>query len=161
MAFGNKVTELSQVSVGVYGYIVRADTTSILAYDIKGVQAQSTTSDTGDPVDTNTELTTLMALVNDDGCPDLAFSFTPGEVYIFFNLTTYPYVDDTRFALIYERNPLKMTEADSIVDIDDSDMELFMAYAIKHACTLQNEPIPYLITETIRIKEQEIRNANS
>lgn len=161
MAFGNKVTDLDQISVGAYGYIVRADTTSILAYDVLGLQAQSTTSDTGTPTETNLELAALMALVNDSECDDLAYSFTPGEVYLFFKISVYPYVDDTRFALIYERNPLKMTSSNSIVDIDDSDMELFMAYAIKHACVLQNEPVPYSIGETIRTKELEIRNGNS
>ena len=161
MAFGNKVTELTQIAIGTTGYVVRIDTTSLIAYSITGVQAQASASDTPEPVTSEVSLNVLMSYLNDTDGPDLAFYYGYGEVYIYFNTTTFPYVDTTRFILIGKRNPLKATSGTDKLDIADKDLELFMAYAIKYAAILSNEPIPYSIEKIIREKELEIENANS
>lgn len=159
--FGNKVTDVDVFAEGSNGYVIRVDTTSILAYSITGIQAQIGPSDTPEPVTEETTLPELLSFLNDGDSVDLAFNYGYGEVYIFFKASIFPYVDTTRFILIGKRNPLKLASFNSKLDIADKDIELFLAYAIRTASLLARESVPFQIEKTIKAKEQEIRNANS
>jgi len=161
MAWGNSVTELNQIGVGTVGYAIRVDTTSLLAYKITGVQAQSSASDTPAPATEEVDLMDLMAYLNDTSAPDLAFNYGFGEVHIFFKTSVFAYDAATRFSLFGKRNPIKVATLGDKLDIADRDVELFLAYAIKHAALMTGNPIPFQVEKTIRQKELEITNANS
>ena len=159
--FGNRVTDIDKFAEGTAGYILRVDTTTVLAYTITGVQAQVSATDTPVPIDTEDELSTILGYLNNSSAPDLAFNYSYGEVYIFFKTSVFPYVDDTRFIIIGRRNPLKLTSFNDKLDIADKDIDLFLAYAIRTASLLAREAVPFQIEKIIKAKEQEIKNANS
>lgn len=161
MAFGNKVTELSQIAVGTVGYVVRADTTSLLAYSITAVQVQADPADTPAPVTEENSLDTLLGYVNDTEAPDAAFNYGYGEVHIFLKASVYAYITTTRFVLIGKRNPIKITDLEDKLDIPDKDMELFLSYCLKYGALLTGNQVPYTVDKTIREKELEITNANT
>ena len=159
MAFGNAVTDVSQTSIGTYGYTVRIDTTTILAYRIKFVQAQDESgTELGTPSDDSVILKTLQTYLEQSSCPDIAFNYAHGVCTVFFKTTVWPYADNTRFALFGQRNALAMIETDDKADFPDSEMELFIAYAIREASILNNKPVPSDISRTIMRREYEILN---
>jgi hypothetical protein len=159
--FGTSVIGITQMAVGTYGYVIRIDTTALRSYDITGVQAQSSAIFTPAPTMTEVSLDILMSYLEDSECPDLAYHYGYGEVYIFFKTTVFAYATDTRFALIGKRNPIKLTSLDDNLDIADKDLDLFVAYVLKYAAILSRQAVPFEIEKTIKQKEQEIKNANS
>ena len=99
MAFGAMVTDFAQAAVGSAGYTIKVSLINDLLVSVDAVQAQASASSTPAPVTDETIITTLLGYLNSDDAPDLAYYFSEGEITIFFNSTTFDYVDDTRFAI--------------------------------------------------------------
>jgi len=155
--FGNKITDLSQVSVGATGYTVRIDTTKILAYVIEYVQGIDSGGDLGDPSGGSQDLKVIQTYCNADDPPDIAFNYAYGLCTVFLKTSVYPYIDTTRIALFGKRTALKMETANDNADFPDTDWELFVGYAIRTAAIMKNRPIPTDISQLIRNREQMIR----
>lgn len=84
MAFGADISTLTRYTVGIYGYIVKINTASLLAYLITAVQAQASETSTPEPVTEDVSLDTLQGYVNSEDCPNLAFAIGDGECWVFF-----------------------------------------------------------------------------
>jgi hypothetical protein len=84
MAFGNKVTDFPQFAIGIGGYIIKVQTTDILASVIDHVQAQDDSKDTQVVAADETDIVTLHNLLDNLVPPHLAFNNKEGEVSIFF-----------------------------------------------------------------------------
>jgi len=160
MAFGNSVTDFSQISIGTVGYTIRIDTTGLRAFRVRFVQAQASASDTPSPVTSEVALETIQEYLNSNVAPDLAFNFGYGEVTVFFKISVFPYTTNTRIALFGERNPVAMVQPDDKADFADQDLELFTNYVLKHAYILQKIPVPGNIERRIRELENDIKANN-
>jgi len=161
MAFGNSIIDVSQASVGTYGYTIKVDCTGLYAYTITFVQAQDDSGATpilSAPSGDSVSLKTLQEYQEDSSCPDIAFNWSQGLCTIFFKTTVYPYSADYRFALFGYRNSLKFYSSNDRADFPDGDMELFIAYVIKHAALVSNKPIPHDVNRIIQKREYEIQN---
>ena len=84
MAFGTPITNLERNITGNYGYIVKVNAPSLLAYEITSVQAQDSPSHTPAPVEPETDINTLFSYLESSSCPALAFFFGNGDCWIFF-----------------------------------------------------------------------------
>ena len=154
--FGNKITDLSQVSVGATGYTVRADTTKILAYVIQYVQGMNIAG-LGDPSGGSVDLKVIQGYCNATNPPNIAFNYAFGLCTIFLKTSEFPYADTTRIALFGKRTALKMETLNDKADFPDTDWELFVGYAIRTGALMKNRPIPTDVSQLIRNREQMIR----
>ena len=156
MAFGNKVTDFSQVAVGTVGYTIRIDTVSLLAYNIEFVQAQDSATSTPEPATQEVSLAVLQSYLNSTGAPDLAFNYSYNECTIFLKTSVFPYEDTTRVGLYGTRNPLKLESLDQKLDIADQDLDLFIAFVRKHAAELVGKAVPYDVQKKIKEAKAEL-----
>ena len=125
------ITTVDQVGIGTYGYMVKLDTTNIVAYDVNFIQAQAdSTGISSNPSGSSVSIETLASYLENDACPDLAFNYTHGMCTMFFKTTAYPYTSDTFVTLFGKRNALRLVDDNDIADFPDELIELFSAYAI-------------------------------
>ena len=154
------ITTLDQVQTGTYGYLVKLDTTNILAYDINFIQAFGViASASGNPTSGSVTTETLASYLELSSCPDLAFNYTHGMLTMFFKTSTWPYTTDTEITLFGKRNAIKLTNENDNADFPDELIELFSAYAIKFASMLKGKAVPANAARTIMREEYPIKNA--
>ena len=155
--FGNSVTDFSRSAVGSGGYTIKLDVTGLLIDKITGVQAQSSPTDTPSPVNLESNLFALQGYLNSPA-PNLAFNYSNGEVTILFNLTAFPYVSATRFAIFGLRNAQKMVNDTDYLDTPDRDIALVNAYALELTWLSQKGFAPVGVLETIENQERRIKD---
>ena len=155
MTFGENVTLYQQFLVGPYGYILRLDTAPNIR-KIKSIQVLNLTT-ISDVVDQPVEINILMQMPLDPLASDIAYSLQSGTIYIFFNLSKYPYTSDTQFLLIADRYPMEITSLDSKLDIVQEDLELFITLSIVVAAELQGKLIPQRVLDKIEYLESTIK----
>jgi hypothetical protein len=83
MAFGSRVTDFPQSAIGLFGYTLKIDLTSLLFHKVTEVQAQIGPSNTPEPFYTEEKLATVQSYLNNPNCPRLAFNYSDGNVTIF------------------------------------------------------------------------------
>lgn len=84
MAFGSKVTDFPQSAVGLFGYTLKIDLTSLLFHSVTEVQAQVGPANTPEPFLTEEKLPAVQSYLNNPNCPRLAFNYSDGNVTLFF-----------------------------------------------------------------------------
>jgi hypothetical protein len=158
LAFGSSITGLAQQAIGTYGYVVKIDTTTLLASVIDSIQLQASASDTPEPIVTPVTLDVLLSYPDDANCPTAAFASSDGECWIFLDVSDYPYVTTTRLALIGRRKPQNVSSDYEYLDMPDKDLNLAIAYCLKLAYVLKKAGCPKWIKDHIDAGELSIRN---
>jgi len=154
------ITTVDQVQTGTYGYLVKIDTTNIIAYDISFIQAYAVIAGVSStPSGSSISVKTLAEYLERETSPDLAFNYTHGMLTIFLNTVAYPYTTDTEITIFGRRNAIKLAKDDDIADFPDELIELFSAYTIKFASLLKGKPIPADAVRIIMREEYAIKNA--
>jgi len=147
--FGTPITYCPEVAVGSAGKVVSVKMNDMFAESIKSLQLIDTLLGTSLPID-SADLSDLLAMTNSDSPPSGAYSLSGGILYIFFDTSIYDYVDSTLFFLVGTRTGLPLTDFNSIVDVPEKDLELFIKYAIRESAELQGKIVPPAIEQDIR-----------
>lgn len=155
MSYGNSVTELTQKAVGQYGYIIKIDTTGLLAYKIEMVQAQILPINTPAVISSPVSNAVLYNYLNDPNCPNLAFNYSNNQCSIFFKIDAFPYTSTTRYALFGKRISQNcLTDADYL-DCPNKHLNLLTYYCLSLGYTTVKKGVPTYIKEAIEANERE------
>ncbi len=138
---GNRVTDFDKHTNGVYGYTIVVDTTEILLNKPDFIQVDDNGT-TSDPISGPTAMETLQEYINDDDAPDAAWSFASDLLIMFFNASTAPYSNTTRFVIYGYRNNQPINSLSDSIDIKDRDIGWFIALAIREAAIMTGKMIP-------------------
>jgi len=154
---GNRVTDFDQFTIGTYGYTIALDTTNIMLNKPSYIQIDDSGT-TSDPISGPIDIDTLQAYINDEDCPDGAWSFASDILMIFFKTSVYAFDSGSRFVIYGYRNntPIK-TLADPI-DIKDRDLGYYIALCIKQASIIQGKQVPIDIDKQIIQYEAQIQS---
>jgi hypothetical protein len=158
MAFGNAVTEFSQVAVGAYGYTIRVDASTLRPHKIANIQIQASPTSTSAPVTNEVSANVLSGYLENSDCPDVAFNFSGSEVLIFLKTAIYPYISTTRLAFGGLRNAQETTADTDYIDVPARDIDYLCALCMARAYKLQQRNMPQAIREDIELHEEAIRN---
>jgi len=159
MAFGNAITEFTQLAIGAYGYIVAVNLTSLNMVTVEMVQAQTDAQTTLPPITSEISLSELLGYVADVDAPDLAFAYDEGSIcYIFLKTTVYPYTSNTRISLTGLRNPQLMIADSDLIDFPVTYIPIVQQYMLELAYESVVGKVPYRIRFSIEQKEQEIED---
>lgn len=157
MAFGSKITDLEQAGVGTNGYLVRINTTPILAEDVKMVQVQASPTELPTPYDTEMSASALKALPEStDTVPDVAFNYSQTECLVFLKSSVFPYVDATRIALDGYRTIQAAVNVTDLIDVANKDIPLLTSLALRNMYRNRGSSIPQSIQESIEQQFKEI-----
>jgi hypothetical protein len=156
--FGSTVTQLVQHAVGTYGYILKIDTSVLLAESISSVVAQASAIETPAPVSGSTIIATLYSYLEDVNCPDLAYNASNSECSIFFKTSEFPFVDDTRYALFGKRKSQNCSNDNDYLDCPDRDLHLLIAYCLELSYAISKGGVPKWVTDKIKTEEKRVRD---
>lgn len=156
--FGHAVTTYGQFNAGNYGYIVAVDLSKIYAKEITSVQIIDTAEAhlSSDPITDIYSIEELQNFINDENCPDIAFAISSDIFYLFLKTTLYPYANTTRFTLYGKRHSKPITALTDNLDIRESELELFVNYAMEKAALITNKRLDPLISRNIQILESKL-----
>lgn len=82
------------------------------------------------------------------------YAFEDNNLYVLVNSNNF--TDEAEFHLVYERNPYKVTDFEDTLDIDDNDLELFIALCIEQFCLLTGKPVPLQVKQIIDIYHKDM-----
>lgn len=135
MAFGNLVSDGSQIASGTYGAVYAFNLKSVLVKEIKQVQMQ----DSGvlsTPSTAPVETSTLFGYPESSSCPDFAFGQKGNILYLFIKSDVYSAT--SRLGIEFTRNAIPVqTLTGTYLDIP-SDARILMYALAKKRCLEQD-----------------------
>lgn len=149
MAFGNPVTDLTQVAIGTNGYILSVDLESQEIDDAIQVQAQKNGITLSAPITDKSSISDLFSLPENSAPPSLAFAQDGTIVYIFLKTSEYAYVSSNRIAVWYSRNPKNVVSTSDKLDIPQEAKELFKMLVLDTMYRTQGKQTPRYIVDEI------------
>lgn len=147
MTFGEKVTGFDKFLDGTYGYVLRLSTAPSIK-EVLSVQVKNG-STISEVTETLSTMNQLMQYPIISSTVKVAMALESGVLYLYLDLTTYPYETDTEFFLRAFRYPNEITELNSLLDISPGDVELFIALSIAVAAEGQGKLVPQRILDKI------------
>jgi hypothetical protein len=157
MAFGNPVTDFNQIAIGANGYLIRINTTQLLAEEVKMLQIQSGTSELPTPFSAEETPVQVKSYPESDGeVPNASFNFSGMECLVFLKSSKYPYTATTRLALDGYRTVQTVTDEDDLLDVPNKDIPLLTALVLKRMYAISGGGIPQGVEEEIDKQFKEI-----
>lgn len=151
MAFGNLVSDGSQVASGTYGAVYAFNLKSVLVREIKQVQMQET-GILSMPSTSPKETSTLFSYPENALCPDFAFGQKGNILYLFIKNGVYSAT--SRVGIEFSRNSIPIqTLTGTYLDIPSAARNLMYALAKKRCLETDYKKIDF-DTEQQIIKEK-------
>ena len=161
--YGTPITFCPKITESNQGYVVVVGLNELLAEEVKTLNILK------DPASypnedqysfqevSETQLTVLLEYPNVDTAPLIAWNMSGNLFYIYLNKTTFPYSNKISFFLIGTRVGIPVTSMDSLIDVPEKDMELFIKYVLREAAQLKGKPVPASIEMDIKELENKFR----
>lgn len=143
--FGNSAGDFTKWADGTYGYILRIPVSELNILSITSVVPQASDVN-GTAVSTPSTLAALVAMPEDANCGDFAWYYANNLLYLFFKEATYAYGATTRFAILGTTVAMEMGD---FLDVEFSNIELFINLCIKEAAQIQGKNVPDPIRRNI------------
>jgi hypothetical protein len=153
--FGKAITDYVQFSIGLYGYIVSMDLADLNAKVVTGIQAAQGSS-VSPVINEEKTIAEINELVNDITCPNLAYCISSDILYLFVKTSAYPYNATTKFVVYGKRYAKPLSSLDDSLDIKETEVELFINYALREGSLYQGKKADPVIEQNIRLLESQV-----
>jgi hypothetical protein len=148
---GTSVTYYPEYANSDYGFIIVCGLNEINIDQVTAIQINKTESDdsiTVALVEESIDMKELVKLLSATSTTEIAFSVVSNNLYIYFN-STFDYVDNLKIVVYGTRTALPIISMDESIDIPETDIELFIKYAIKETSQLLGKQVPPSIERDI------------
>lgn len=160
MAFGNLITDGTQVAVGTYGYVASFDYSAERIKQVIGAQLQDVAAEELSGVEASAaSRDALMAYAEDANCPDFAWYAAGSTVFVFCKTSVYPYSSNTRLAIYFYSNPEPVTAtSDTLIPdrLPAEAKELFKSLCLRQTLTLLGKRIPVELSNKVGYEKERL-----
>ena len=147
--YGTAITVGAEVASGSHGYIVRFNLQANDVQSVTQVQAEATGPVFSDVIQSPVDLATLAGYLALASPPDIAWSFSGGNLDVFLKTSKFPFESTTALAIWWMKNALNVALVTEYLDVPDPARELARLMALFEAYSATGKRPKYNIEQLI------------